>query len=155
MNLTVPQNLSKPVAALFAVGVILAIGAFIISIATVGAFLGVTYAVILGALVLGVLWTASAADLRVLMLVLALIIVAVPTGVFGLFAVGVTSSGLKLILDPMINEAFHRPPSKLPAMEWEMFWHMWEAFLVGSTLIWLLLTLISRMRGNMQRLPPR
>ena len=35
-----------------AVGVIVAIGAFIVTIAAVGAFLGVTYAVILGALVL-------------------------------------------------------------------------------------------------------
>ena len=148
MNLTVPQNLSKPVAALFAVGVILAIGAFIVSVAAVGAFLGVTYAVILGALVLGALWAASAADLRVLMLVLALIIVAVPTGVFGLFAVGVTGSGLKIVLNHTLDALFHIQPQTLPPMEWEMFWHMWEAFLVGSALIWLLAILIRRMRGN-------
>ena len=95
MNLTVPQNLSKPVAALFAVGVILAIGAFIVTIAAIGALLGVTYAVILGALVLAAFWAASGSELRVFTLVLALIIVAVPTAVSGLFAMGVTGTGLE------------------------------------------------------------
>jgi hypothetical protein len=148
MNLTVPQNLSKPVAALFAVGVILAIGAFIVTIAAIGALLGVTYAVILGALVLAAFWAASGSELRVFTLVLALIIVAVPTAVSGLFAMGVTGTGLKILLDPMIDKAFHHPLSRLPPMEWDVFWFVWTAFFVGLALIWLLLALIGRIRGN-------
>ena len=95
MNLTIPHNLSKPVAALFAVGVTLAIGAFIVSIAAVGAFLGVTYAVILGALLLGALWAASGADLRVLMLRVVGSVIAVPAVFLLIFGIGFGVSEIK------------------------------------------------------------
>jgi hypothetical protein len=71
-----------------------------------------------------------------------------PTGVFGLFAVGVTVSGLRIVLHHSFDAQFHIQPEKLPAMEWDVFWITWAAFLVGSALIWLLLTLIGRMRVN-------